>query len=548
MRTHYTNFRWGLTGEPQEMLVEDGRVVHRSPSAVTNHTGEGAGGEGSGSIATEPGLVAEETFETLTPSPLSRDEPHGGGDIVDLNGRYLLPAFVDPHCHILPTGLDLQKLHLGGCEGHGDVLDRVRERHGAQPDGWLHAVHYDQTRYGGVHLTRHDLDGISGTRPILLRHVNGHASVANSAALRAAGVDDATPDPPGGSFRRGDDGKPDGVLFEAAHERVTSAAPNPTLEEMVQAILAAGGLMRGMGIACASDMMTGRFDLRRDRGVPHCRRNGMRDTNEAVPSVEDRRWPARRAEGGTADLVRGLEEDRCRVAGIKIFADGALGSATAAIYGRYSGEPGSAPAAFPSRPPLDGETSGQLIYLPEKLTEMVRTAHDAEYAVATHCIGDYATDLVMDAYEATGEPARHRIEHAMILSDAQIGRLARLGSPVCFQPEFLLRFGHAYLRQLGPERTAKLKRTRSLLDAGIPLCFGSDRPIVPGDPWDAIRTAEERPEIYDPAENSSRLEGLLAHTTWAATTNGDMGMGTLEEESLADFEVYEDDPLKAVSP
>jgi len=157
------------------------------------------------------------------------------------------------------------------------------------------------------------------------------------------------------------------------------------------------------------------------------------------------------------------------------------------------------------------EVSGQLIYSPTRLREMVQTAHRAGFRVATHSIGDYATDLVMDAYEATGEPSRHRIEHAMLLSDAQIERLAGLGCAVTFQPEFLIRFGHSYRRQLGPERMARLKRARSLLDAGIPLSFSSDRPIVPGDPKDGIRAAVHRPEGFDPAENITLPEAFRAY-------------------------------------
>ena len=177
----------------------------------------------------------------------------------DHGGRRIIPAFVDSHCHILPTGLDLLKLHLGPAATRDEVLDLVRERHREAPEGWLHAVHYDQNKYG-AHLTRHDLDTVSSERPILLRHVNGHASVANTAALRAAGVDASTPDPAGGEYLRDAEG-PNGVLLEDAHEFVTSAAPAPDLEEMVAAILRAGASMRALGIDCATDMMTGRWDL-----------------------------------------------------------------------------------------------------------------------------------------------------------------------------------------------------------------------------------------------------------------------------------------------
>lgn len=483
------NAQWWRDGEPCELLISDGRVVERARTIAS------------------PGAIER-----------------------DLGGKTLFPAFVDSHCHILPTGLDLLKLHLGACATHDDVLDLLRAKHAELPEGaWLMAVHYDQTRFpGGIHMHRSQLDAISSTRPILLRHSNGHASVCNTVALTAAGVDRDTPDPKGGTYVRDADG-PTGVLLEHAHEHVTNTAPLPTLDEMVDAILRAGEKMHGLGISCASDMMTGRYDLRQElqayrlaseRG---CRIRtrlylqwstvfGMR----AVPKSE------------IEDLTATMDPLRCRVAGIKIFADGAIASATAAIYGHFETQPERAGEA----------TSGQLIYQPDRLKMMVQTAHDAGHPVSIHSIGDYATDLVMDAFASVDEPSRHRIEHAMILSDTQIDRMASLGIHCTMQPEFLKRFGHAYGRQLGPTRMARLKRARSVKDAGIPLSFSSDRPIVPGDPLDGVATAIKRPEGFDTSEEVTFQEAIDAYTAMGSVANGEPGlMGTLEPGSLADYRV-----------
>lgn len=412
-------------------------------------------------------------------------------------------AFVDNHCHILPTGLDLAKLHLGSTESHGEILDLLEERHRAQPDGWLMAVHYDQNRYQGIHLTRRDLDRISSTRPILLRHVNGHAGVANSAALRLAGVSADTPDPSGGQYRRDESGSPDGVLLERTLEIVSEAAPAPTLDEMVAAIKLASSEMRRVGIYAAADMMTGRFNLERE--LEAYRLAALETEFHYSLYLQWSTVFGRRA----IDPIR-LEElkqalrltGNAQIAGIKIFADGAIASATAAIYGAYEN---SEPA----------EWSGQLIYSPERLMEMITTAAAADYAVAVHAIGDYAVDLVLAGFEATSQPSRHRLEHAMLLSDAQIDRIARIGCHVTMQPEFLHRFGHAYHRQLGPERASNLKRCRSLLDAGVPLSFSSDRPIVAGDPREGIRTAVNRPG-FSPTERVTLPEALRMYTADAA--------------------------------
>jgi len=454
----YTNFNWALPGvSPSEICVNDGRF--------------------------------------------SADD---GGPTIDLGGVQLIPAFTDAHCHILPTGLDLQKLHLGACCTHDNVLDAVRQRHEELPEGaWLLAVHYDQTKYDGVHLHRDQLDAISSDRPILLRHVNGHASVANSATLTASKVNDATPDPKGGTYVKDATGRLTGVLLERAHEFVTAAAPSPTTEEMVEAILAAGEAMASYGVVCATDMMTGRYDLAREL-------EAYRLAAERGCAIRTRlciQWAelfGPRAKP-VDELMQALDGERCRVWGAKIFADGAIGSATAAVYEPYVSEGGT----------------GQLIYAPEKLMQMVRTAHDKGWRIAIHAIGDRATDLVMDAYEALDEPARHRIEHAMILSDAQIDRMLKLGIHCTMQPEFLARFGHSYRHHLGPERASKLKRFRSVKDAGIPLSFNSDRPIVAGDPWLACRAASNRPEGFDPAENLTYTEALEAYTVMGAVANND---------------------------
>lgn len=493
MRTFLSSFQWGFDNQTQSMLIEDGRVIARAA-----------------------------------------DLDAVDAEVKNLRGRWLVPSFIDEHCHILPTGLDLQKLHLGICETHEEVLERLAHKLPTlEPGRWLQAVHYDQTRYpNGAHLTRYDLDKISTEVPILLRHVSGHASVANSAALKAAGIREDEPDFPGGSFRRDDRGIIDGVLLEHAHEKVSAAAPHPSLDDMVDAILLAGEKMAEFGISCASDMMTGRFDLPMEL-------EAYRRASEQGCKIRTRlyvQWgaalgPRRIAPELLSELTSAMDPDRCRVAGIKIFADGAIGSATAAIYGQFEGQP---PAT----------TSGTLMYSAERLNDMVRIAHEAGYQIAIHSIGDYSTDLVMNALEATGAPQRHRIEHAMILSDAQIERLAKLGCRVTMQPEFLIRFAHSYERQLGTERRSRLKRAKSLLDAGIRLSFSSDRPIVAGDPRDGMSTITHRPPGYDPAENIDLIDAWLGYTSRASDANedGDL-MGSLKPGQLADYQILDSDPM-----
>ncbi|MBS1713735.1 MAG: amidohydrolase [Armatimonadetes bacterium] len=449
-------------------------------------------------------------------------------ETVDLAAAVVLPGFVDAHCHILPTGLDLLKLDLTPHGTREEMLEAVADWHRERPDGWLLAVQYDQTRFSdSVHLTRDDIDRVVSDRPVLLRHSSGHASVANSKALEVAGVAEDVADPNGGAFVRDASGRLTGVLLERAHETVTAKAPEPTLEEMTDAVLRAGEKMAALGITCATDMMTGRWNLEREL-------TAYKSAAEKGCAVRIRlfaQWGTvlgRRAldQGRLDELTGAMDPASCRLEGLKIFADGAIGSATAAIYGSF----------------LTTGGDGQLIYAPDRFKDMVRTADGRGYRLAVHTIGDRSTDLVMSAYEETADARRHRVEHAMLLSDGQIARLARLDPSVTMQPEFLLRFGHAYMKQLGPERAATIKRTRSVLDAGLRLSFSSDRPIVPGDPWDGIRSAVDRPSGFDPSESVSLEEAVRMATKDGAGANGDDDQGAIVPGHRADFQVYAGNP------
>jgi hypothetical protein len=453
---------------------------------------------------------------------------------------------VEAHCHILPTGLTLLKPTLARCETRTDVFDLLRgSLKELGPGEWLQAVHYDQTRFAdNRHIARGELDAISADRPVLLRHASGHASVANTAALRAAGIGESTADPPGGAFERDASGKLTGVLLEAAHERVSAAMPRPDHAQMVEAILRAGRAMASQGIGLACDMMTGAYGLDAElvayegaaaRGCP----------------IRMRLYPlwgqvfGKRAMGakGLRSRTSGWNPERLAVAGIKLFADGAIGARTAATYEPYAPIAGAlddVPASTPRK-----NFHGTLMHPPDELGRRVQAAHDAGFQVAVHAIGNYAADCVMDSFEATGEAGRHRIEHAMMLSDAQIERLARLGPSVCMQPEFLLRFGHAYRKQLGAERAARLKRFQTILSAGLRVGFSSDRPVVPGDPWDGVRAASARPEGFDPSEDITPEEAILAYTDGAARMIEDCEGGrNLGPTEPAEFVLTEANPLE----
>lgn len=477
----FTNFRWWKDGSTRNMRVSD------------------------------EGLV---TY-------MGQDEPFAD-DEIDLEGGWLMPGFVDCHCHIMPSGFDLMRLDLTTCQTKEEMLSATRETAGKLAEGaWLLATHYDQNKFeDGKHITANEIDAFVSDRPVILRHSSGHACVVNSRAMQIAGITSATENPRGGELVR-ESGLPNGVLLENAMELAYRAVPKATKEEMADAILAAAQSMSRFGITSAADMMTGHQGLEDEIWAykEAVRRGAPLRVRLYVQWSEVFKNKTTLSE--IAEDLRPIPEDLLAVRGLKLFADGAIGAGTAAMHEEY----------------LTGG-NGTFIYPPEELERRVRLADEAGYPIAIHSIGDRCTDLVLDCYEKTKDPSRHRIEHVMVLSDDQIQRIKSLGVKVTLQPEFLHDFAKTYKRQLGEDRYLRLKRAKSLDDAGITIGLSSDRPIVPGNPWSGIRTAADRGD-----ESISIDRGVELYTFGAAEIDGDGALfGRLNIRQQADFQVYDKDP------
>jgi predicted amidohydrolase YtcJ len=317
---------------------------------------------------------------------------------------------------------------------------------------------------------------------------------------------------------------PNGVLLENAMELAYRAVPRATKEEMADAIMAAARSISSFGITSAADMMSGH--------------QGLDDEIWAYKAAAERGAPLRMRlfvqwsevfKNKTtlqeiADALQPIPDSLVAVRGVKLFADGAIGAGTAAMHEEY----------------LTGG-NGKFIYPPEELDRRILMADRAGYPIATHSIGDRCTDLVLDCYEKTGDPTKHRIEHVMVLSDTQIARIKSVGCKVTLQPDFLRNFKQAYKKQLGESRYAELKRARSIDKAGIPMGFSSDRPIVPGNPWDGIRIAAARGDDSVPMER-----GVELYTSGAAEVDDDGSLfGRLNIRQCADFQIYDSNPCES---
>lgn len=456
---------------------------------------------------------------------------------IDGRGLYVVPGFNDCHCHILAYGLDLSAANLSP-EHAPDVptlIEQLRRWAGEHPESaWIVGCFYDQNRMAERrHPNRYDLDKVSTEKPVFIEHVSKHGGVANSTALRLAGITRETSDPPGGTIVRDEQGEPTGVLLESAVDLVTKRLPPLTHAQRVKAIHLAARAMAEKGITAAADASTGWGDLEGEvsafaqavnEGAP------LRITLMLLASAlcSDGQWLS------PQDVRTG--SDRVRVGIAKLFADGALTTRTAAL----------------KEPFVDTGTTGMLMHSEGELEEYIVGAHTAGWQIATHAIGDRAIETVLRFYRKAIEiqpraDARHRIEHCMLLDGDLVAQMRALGAVAVLQPEFLARLGDAYRYGLGEERAKRLNRVNSLLEAGVPVAFSSDCPVVPGAPLDGIRSAMERKTplgvVLNPSERVSAMTAIRLYTRGSAYAVCDEDdTGSLSAGKRADFVVLNRDP------
>ncbi len=455
---------------------------------------------------------------------------------VNLDGATLLPGFHDAHCHVLGHGLTLAQASLSGAADIPELVRRLQAYADANPNGWVRGRGYNQnTLAEGRHPTRQDLDAL-GPRPVLMTHASGHSVSVNTAALHEAHITRETPDPPGGTIVRDASGELTGVLLETAVTLAYNAAPEPTRAEKMAALARASSSLNALGITSAVDATLGvaaRDSFAENPVYQDAAESGALTVRCSLMMLLSQLFEMDTVPS-PADVL--TETEWVRIGPAKVFTDGALTTRT----------------AFLRAPFANSDSLGTAIYSDEQLEAMVAKAHTAGWQIAAHAIGDAAIDQCLCAYAkalhaAPRADARHRIEHAMLLWPDQIGRMARLGVLPVYQPEFLMRFGDAYLPALGPSRAARLMPYAETAAAGLPLVFSSDIPVVPGAPLDGIAAAALRTapsgERLGPHLAVSALDGLRAYTEGAAySVFLEADRGQIVPGQRADFVVLSADP------
>ena len=434
--------------------------------------------------------------------------------VVDLGGSAVLPGFNDAHAHVVYYGLTRFSADLNGARGIDDILDRLKE-HGdhQKPGEWLQGMGYrtdELTERRQPHRT--ELDRVTGERPAFIDERGGHARVANSAALTAAGITSETPNPHGGRIGRDLNGSPNGLLLESAMRLVADVQPPWSLQRRIDGVLKAQDLLISRGITSVGAAVNRGFadDLRAYEQLACDGRLKVR-VNEFLS------WELLEA-ATSLGLRAGFGGAMVRAGPIKVFVDG--GAERVAM--RSGG--------------------GVWRTTPEELRELVGRATAAGLQVAAHAIGDAAIEAMCDAVEAAGGAhMRHRVEHCTICPpDLQV-RMAKLGMVAVMQP-IAARFGRVASTIFFPVRDRKdLAPHRGLLKAGVLVAFSSDLPVIlDPNPWPGINVAVE-----DQVNGISLLAALRAYTSGGAYASSEENVkGTLEPGMLADLQVYKGDPIE----
>lgn len=448
-------------------------------------------------------------------------------------GGVVIPGLRDAHLHPVGHAATLHHLSLAGADDLAAVAEALGAAAAGQPPGTaVLALRLDDEALAEGRLPdRSLLDRAAPGHPVLVVRHCGHIAVANSAALEAAGIGPATPDPPGGSLDRDASGRPTGVLRETAVAPV-AAALEPLLPPLQAGHLtAAVGALAGVGLTGLGAIVA---------AGPGLWGGGPSELDLLLEAAADLPLPLRAlvitgTPAGLEAAARRLEAAGPMVSflGLKAFADGSLGGHTAALRRPYADRPASC---------------GTLRLEPAWAREMIRAALSLGGVVAVHAIGDAALGRVLDAFEAAiaagADPSRLRVEHASVVPPGDLERLAGLGVTACIQPSFLPADSAWLEARLGPDRLPYAYNFGTLAAAGVPLAGGSDCPVEPPHPLWGMASARDRAG-FRPQEALGAAAALELFTAGAARAIGDQA--ALEPGDPATFTVLDGDPVASAA-
>lgn len=464
--------------------------------------------------------------------------------VVDLAGRLLTPGFQDAHVHPSSSGLDLVQCSFAGCRDGQSAVDYVAGYAADHPEvDWIRGAGWLQTWFPRGCPPKEPLDAVVPDRPVLVYNADGHGAWVNSVALRMAGIDASTPDPPDGRIERGPDGEPQGTLHEGAARLVERLMPAYTGEELKSGILSAQDYLLSKGITAWQDAHV-------DEAV-HAAYRDLAGSGRLIATACGALWWERDRGMSQADELEAMVGeglDRYRPVAVKLMLDGVVENHTAAMLQPYLDGEGRAT-----------ENRGIDFIDPEELKRIVSELDRRRLSCHFHAIGDAAVRSALDAVEQarldngwTG--ARHNICHLQVVHPADIPRFHRLGVAANLQALWAREGEDQEVLTrpfLGPERSRRQYPFGSLLRAGATLAMGSDWGVTTADVMAQIDTAvtrlnPDRPELgpLHAGERITFLDALTGFTAGSAYLNhGDDDSGTLRLGNLADLVVLDRDPL-----
>ena len=458
--------------------------------------------------------------------------------VLDLNGRTVIPGMIDAHVHLLNLGNSLRNVDLVGTSSYDEVIARVVARARETPAGtWILGRGWDQNDWGVTQFPTHEaLSRAVPNHPVVLTRIDGHATLVNDAAMRAANLTAQSQDPSGGRIERGANNAPTGVLIDAAMGLVNRRVPPASKEQMKTAVQAAIAEMNRWGLTSVHDA-----------GVPRA----VIDVYEEVAreghfNIRDYVMVANNDSSINHYLQRGpqlgLYDGRLWIKSIKISADGALGSRGAALIEPYTDDP---------------RNNGLALVPAGRVREVGVKALRAGFQLNVHAIGDRANRTVLDEFQAAFDSVpvadhRFRIEHAQIIHPDDVPRFAQLGVIPSMQASHQTSDMYWAVNRLGPTRVLGAYAWRSLLNSGVVIANGSDLPVERTNPLISFMASVSRQDArgwpaggWYPEQRMTREEALKSMTIWAAYSGFmEKDVGSLAPGKLADFVVLDQDIMR----
>ena len=452
--------------------------------------------------------------------------------VIDAHGQMLVPGFNDAHVHIISAGRGLSSVKLRDASTPAEFIARIKAYAKTIPKGaWITDGDWDHTLWGGELPTRQWIDSVTPDNPVWVARLDGHMSLANSAALAAAHVTKATPEVEGGLIVRDASGEPTGLLKDNAQGLVDDSMPDPPAEVVDRSFEAAMHFLAERGVTSAQNMGASWYDL----AVFERAHKAGRMITRMYAVVPLATWEQLR----DTVAARGHGDEWVRIGGLKGFVDGSLGSHTAAMLQPFSDSP---------------KDSGLFVTPPESLYARTLGADKAGLQVMVHAIGDRAIRIQLDNYERVEKEngprdRRFRIEHAQHIAPSDIPRFGTLHVIASMQPYHEMDDGRWAEPIIGHERSKTTYAFKSILDAGARLAFGSDWSVAPPTPIEGIYGAVTRetldgkhPGGWIPEQKITVEDALRAYTSGSAYASFEDNIkGTLGPNKLADFVLIDRD-------